>query len=190
MLPWILTDSEAKNIYNAMCKWYGSPSNLPNRVRDTGVFFGYPKFTRDKLWFCIETLKKNYGLGWFTDDYAARNAALESIATALYNTFGGAVELSGIKKFLSWVYNFAKNDVDAVKYFQGGSYSMLDNAIKTVEQTIVEPVKDAAQTVTYAINYPSLKSLLPDNLTLLKWGLIIGGGLYVWKFLENRTKRI
>lgn len=190
MLPWALTDSGAKNIYNAMCKWYNSPNNLPNHVGDKGVFKGYANFTRDKLWFCIETLKKNYGLGWFTDDYAARNAALESIATALYNTFGGAVEFSGIKTFLAWVYNFAKNDVDAVKYFSGGDYSLLDNISKTVQTSIVEPVKEVAQDINYAISYPSLKSLLPDNLTLLKWGLIIGGGLYVWKFLENRTKRI
>jgi hypothetical protein len=54
----------------------------------------------------------------------------------------------------------------------------------------VKPIKAVAENVSYAVSYPSLKSLLPDNTTLLKWGLIIGGGLYVWKFLENRTKRI
>lgn len=190
MLPWTLTDSEAKNIYNAMCKWYNSPSNLPNRVNDTGVFFGFANFTRDKLWFCIETLKKLYSSGWFTDDYSKRTAALDKIAAALFETFGGAVDVAGIKKFLVWVYNFAKQDVDATKYFQGGSFSLIDSMAKTVNETVVEPVKQAAENVNYAISYPSLKSLLPDNWTLLKWGLIIGGGLYVWKFFENRTKRI
>lgn len=190
MLQWTLTDSGAKNIYNAMCKWYNSPSNLPNHVGDTGVFFGFQNFTRDKLWYCIEQLKKNYSLGWFTDDYNNRMTALDKISNELYKTFGGSVDISGIKKFLSWVYNFAKNDVDAIKYFSGGDYSLLDNISKTVQTTIVEPVKEVAQDINYAISYPSLKSLLPDNLTLLKWGLIIGGGLYVWKFLENRTKRI
>lgn len=190
MLPWILTDSEAKNIYNAMCKWYNSPSNLPNRVGDTGVFFGFANFTRDKLWYCIEFLKKNYSLGWFNEDYTTRNNALETIAAALFEVFGGAVDIAGIKKFLVWVYNFAKSDVDAVKYFQGGNFTLLDNVAKTVEQTIVEPVKEAAQSVTYAIQYPSLKSLLPDNWTLVKWGLIIGGGIYLWKFFENRANRI
>ena len=190
MLPWTLTDSDAKNIYNAMCKWYNSPSNLPNRVNDTGVFFGYPNFTRDKLWYCIEYLKKQHGKGWFTDDYSARQKALREITAELAEIFSHQVDENGILKFLNWVYNFAKQDQSAVNYFGGANYSLLDNIANTVQQTIVEPVKEAANTVAYAVQVPSLKSLLPDNMTLLKWGMIIGGGLYLWKFLENRTKRI
>ncbi|MBR4414428.1 MAG: hypothetical protein IKS59_03820 [Aeriscardovia sp.] len=190
MLPWTLTDSDAKNIYTAMCKWYASPSNLPNKVNDTGVFFGYPNFTRDKLWYCIEYLKKQHGKGWFTEDYNARMSALRQIANELYDIFAGQVDTAGILKFLTWVYNFAKQNQQAVNYFGGANYSLLDNMVNTVTQTVVEPVKQAAETVSYAVQVPSLKSLLPDNMTLLKWGLIIGGGLYVWKFLENRTKRI
>lgn len=190
MLPWTLTDPDAKNIYNYMCKWYNSPSNLPNRVGDTGVFFGFANFTRDKLLFCIETLKKLYSTGWFTDDYNKRNSALDKIAATLFDTFGGAVDIAGIKKFLVWVYNWAKQDKDGVNYFQGGSFGLVDSMAKTVQETVIDPVKSAADTVSYAVSYPSFKSILPDNWTLLKWGLIIGGGLYVWKFLENRTKRI
>ena len=190
MLPWTLTDSDAKNIYNALCKWYNSPDNLPNKVNDTGVFFGYANFTRDKLWYCIEYLKKSHGKGWFTDDFDARSKALQEIAAELYDVFAKQVDYNGIYKFLNWVYNFAKNNAAAVNYFGGANYSLLDNMANTIQQTVVEPIKTATNTVAYGLSVPSLKSLLPDNMTLLKWGAIIGGGLYIWKFLENRTKRI
>lgn len=190
MLPWALTDTEAKNIYNALYKWYNSPSNFPNYQTGSGVFFNFPNFTLDKLYFCIETLKKNYSLGWFTDNYSARQAALSKIAKSLYDVFAGQVLEDGIYKFLNWVYNFAKNNESAVKYFSGGNFSVIDTAAVVLDEVAVKPITSAVETVKYAVDYPSLKNLLPDNWTLLKWGLIIGGGLYVWKFFENRTKKI
>lgn len=190
MLPWTLTDNDAKNIYNALCKWYNSPENLPNSVNDKGVFFGYANFDRPKLWYCIEYLKKKHGKGWFTDDFNARSNALQVIAAELYDIFAKQVDYNGIYKFLNWVYNFAKQNTAAVNYFGGANYSLVDNMVNTLQTTIVEPVKQAAETVSYAVQVPSLKTILPDNKTLLKWGLIIGGGIYAWKFFENRTKRI
>lgn len=190
MLPWVLTDADAKNIYTAMCKWYDSPSNLPNKLNDTGVFFGFNNFTRDKLWYCIEYLKKRYSLGWFSDNYTQRSEALRQVAAELYQIFDGQVDENGILKFLNWVYNFAKNDADAVKYFSGGGFGIIEAITKTVENTIVAPTKTAVENVSYGMSVPSLKSLLPDNTTMVKWGLIIGGGLILWKFFENRTRRI
>lgn len=57
-VAWALTDSGAKNIYTKMCNWYNSPENLPNKLNDTAGFKGYPNFTRDKLYYCIEYLKR------------------------------------------------------------------------------------------------------------------------------------
>ena len=191
MLPWALTDSQAKNIYNALYKWFDSPSNFPNYQTGAGVFFGYANYTLDKLYYTIEAAKKYYSLGWFTDNYAERTAAIDKLSTILYDIFAGQVDKAGIKKFLTWIYNFAKQNESAVKYFSGGSgFGVLDTAAVVLDEVAVKPIKAAAENISYAVSYPSLKSLLPDNMTLLKWGLIIGGGLYVWKFLENRTKRI
>jgi hypothetical protein len=191
MLAWALTDSQAKNIYNALYKWYDSPSNFPNYQTGAGVFFGFANYTRDKLYYTIEAAKKYYSLGWFTDNFDQRNAAMDKLSSILYDVFAGQVEKAGIKKFLTWIYNFAKSNESAVKYFSGvDGFNVLDTAAVVLDEVAVKPIKSVAENVSYAVSYPSLKSLLPDNITLLKWGLIIGGGLYVWKFLENRTKRI
>lgn len=190
MLPWTLTDSDAKNIYTSMCNWYNSPSNLPNRVNDTGVFFGFDNFTRDKLWYCIEYLRKRYGLGWFSDDNTQRKNALSQIAAELYQIFDGQVDEAGIFKFLHWVYNFAKQDADAVKYFSGGGFSIVDTISKVFDTKVATPTKNAVDNVSYGLTVPSLKSLMPDYSSLLKLGLIVGGGIFLVKFLENRARRI
>lgn len=191
MLAWALTDSQAKNIYNALYKWYDSPSNFPNYQTGAGVFFGFANYTRDKLYYTIEAAKKYYSFGWFSDNFDQRNAAIDKLSTILYDVFAGQVEKAGIKKFLTWIYNFAKSNESAVKYFSGtAGFSVLDTAAVVLDEVAVKPIKTVAENVSYAVSYPSLKSILPDNMTLLKWGLIIGGGLYVWNFLENRTKRI
>lgn len=191
MLPWALTDSQAKNIYNALYKWYDAPYNFPNYQTGAGVFFGYANYTLDKLYYTIEAAKKYYSLGWFDSDYEKRNAAIDKLSTILYDVFDGHVDKAGIKKFLTYIYNFARKNESAVKYFIGGSgFNVLDTAAIVLDEVAVKPIKAAAETVNYAVSYPSLKSLLPDNMTILKWGLIIGGGLYIWKFFENRTKRI
>lgn len=191
MLAWTLTDSQAKNIYNALYKWYNSPSNFPNYQTGAGVFFNFQNYTLDKLYYTIEYLKKNYKLGWFTDNYTDRLNAINRIATNLYDIFSGQVSKDGIKKFCTWVYNFAKQNEAATNYFTGGgSFDVIDTAAVALDEVVVKPVKQAAETAAYAIQYPSLKSLTPGIRTLLKWGFIIGGGLYVWKFLENRANRI
>ncbi len=191
MLPWALTDSQAKNIYNALYKWYNSPNNFPNYQTGAGVFFNFANYTLDKLYYTIEAAKKYYSLGWFDSDLDKRNAAIDKLSTILYDVFAGQVEKAGIKKFLSFIYNFAKQNESAVNYFSSGAgFNVLDTAAVVLDEVAVKPIKAVAENINYAISYPSLKSLLPDNMTLLKWGLLIGGGLYVWKFFENRTKRI
>jgi len=191
MLPWALTDSQAKNIYNALYKWYNSPSNFPNYQTGAGVFFNFANYTLDKLYYTIEAAKKYYSLGWFNDNFDQRNAAIDKLSTILYDVFAGQVEKAGIKKFLTWIYNFAKQNESAVNYFSSGAgFNVLDTAAVVLDEVAIKPIKAVAENINYAVSYPSLKSLLPDNMTLLKWGLLIGGGLYVWKFLENRTKRI
>ncbi len=184
MLAWSLTDSQAKNIYNALYKWFNSPSSFPNYQTGAGVFFNFANYTLDKLYYTIEAAKKYYSLGWFTDNYADRTAAIDKLSTILFDVFAGQVSKDGIKKFINWIYNFAKSNESAVKYFSGGAgFDVLDTAAVVLDEVAIKPIKSVAENISYAVSYPSLKSLLPDNMTLLKWGLIIGGGLYVWKFL-------
>ena len=160
MLPWALTDSQAKNIYNALYKWYDSPANFPNYQTGAGVFFNFANYTLDKLYYTIEAAKKYYSLGWFTDNYAERNAAIDKLSTTLYDIFAGQVDKAGIKKFLSWIYNFAKQNESAVKYFSGGAgFGVLDTAAVVLDEVAVKPIKSAAESISYALSYPSLKSL-------------------------------
>lgn len=181
-VPWTLTDSQAKNIYNRLCSYYGSPDNLPNNYKDTGVFFGYANFTRDKLYYCIEYLKKNFSRGWFNEDFDERSTILHELASQLYSIFWNQVDVAGIYKFLSWVYNFTRNDVTALNYFQGGQYSSLQNMIDTATQKIVEPASEAIETIKYGVSYPTMKLSNP----LVKWGLIIGGGYVIFKLINKR----
>lgn len=180
-LAWSITDNDAKNIYTKMCNWYNSPENLPNKVNDTGVFFGYANFTRDKLYYCIEFLKNKFGRGWFTSDADERREVLRELANELYSIFGGSVDSNGIYKFLNWVYNFAAHDTAAVNYFQGGYYSLLQSMTDTAKSTIVEPLNEVVENVKYAVNYPSFTMSNP----LIKWGLIFGGGILIYKTLKR-----
>ena len=191
MLPWTLTDTQAKSIYNALYKWYDSPSNFPNYQTGAGVFFNFPNYTLDKLYYTIEYLKNNYNLGWFTDDWIARNNAISKVAAGLSEVFDNQVSVDGIKKFCNWVYNFAKKNEAATKYFtSGGSFNVLDTAAMALDDVLVKPASQAIENISYAVNYPSLKSITPSFTTLIKWGAIVGGVLYVWKFFENRVSKI
>lgn len=189
-VAWAITDNDAKNIYTKMCNWYNSPNNLPNKLKDTGVFFGYANFTRDKLYYCIEFLKNNYGRGWFTSDGDERREVLRDLANELYTIFGGSVDSNGIFKFLNWVYNFAAHDTAAVNYFQGGYYSLLQSMKDTAKNKIVEPLNEVVDDVKYAVNYPSFtmsNPLIKYSLSnpWIKWGLIFGGGILIYKTLKR-----
>lgn len=177
-LAWTITDRDAMRIYNKMCSYFNSPNNLPE---NDGVFFGYGNFTKDKLIYCIEYMKKNYGRGWFTDDYEDRSDVIAQIANELYNIFGGTVDVGGIRKFLNWIYSFAKNNIDGVNYFQGGGYGFFQSAADTASSKIGEKVDEAVETVKYGVSYPSLSFENP----LVKWGLILGGGLVFFNILKR-----
>ena len=181
-LAWTLTDSQAKNIYNRLCNYYDSPDNLPNTLKSTGVFFGYANFTRDKLYYCIQYLKENYGRGWFTSDGEERRNVLHSIANELYSIFGGSVENAGIFKFLNWVYSFAAHDATALNYFQKGYYSYVEALKDSVEKKIIEPVNDAAEAVAYGVKFPALTMENP----LVKYGLWALGGFALYKLIIKR----
>lgn len=180
-LAWTLTDSGAKGIYTRMCNYYDSPENLPNAVNTTGVFFGYKNFTRDKLWYCIQYLKENFGKGWFSSDGEQRRAVLRELANGLYSVFGGAVDADGIYKFLNWVYSFAAHDTTALNYFQKGYYSYLDTIKDSVEKNIVEPTKEAADAVSYAVNFPALTFSNP----LVKYGIFALAGLVAYNLIKR-----
>lgn len=184
-LPWTLTDSQAKNIYNALYKWYNSPNNFPNYSTGSGVFFNFANYTLDKLYYTIEFLKKTYPTGWFSEDYSQRSSAINAIANELYNVFAGQVSLAAIVKFCNWVYNFAKNNPDAVNYFAGGGFDILDTASNILNEVVVKPIESAVETISYGVSYPSLESLLPETKTLVKWGLLIGGGLILWNYIKK-----
>lgn len=184
-LAWTLTDSGAKLLYNALYKWYNVPYNFPNYTTGSGVFFNFPNYTLDKLYYTIEALKKMYALGWFTDDYSKRSSAINAIANELYNIFAGQVDKAGIVKFCNYVYNFAKHNESAVNYFTDNGFGILDTAAVILDDVVIKPIESAVDTVNYGINYPSLESLLPSNSTLLKWGLLIGGGVVAWQLLKR-----
>lgn len=181
-LAWTLTDPQAKNVYSSMCSYYDSPENLPNALKDTGVFAGYANFMRDKLYYCIQYLKENFGRGWFTSDGEARREILRKIANELADIFGGSVEMAGINKFLHWVYSFAAHDTSALNYFQKGYYSYLDTLKNAVEKKIVEPINEAAESVSYAVNFPALTVENP----LIKYGLWAVGGFILYKVITKR----
>ena len=181
-VAWALTDSGAKNIYTKMCNWYNSPDNLPNKINDSGVFKGYPNFTRDKLYYCIEYLKKNFGRGWFNDQFDERDEVMNDLAQELAQIFGGTVYAACIKTFLNWVYNFAKHDVDAVSYFQGGYYSIIQSMTDAAKTNILDPVNKAVETVKYGVSYPVLTLENP----VIKWGLVAGVGFLIYKMFSKR----
>jgi hypothetical protein len=145
------------------------------------VFAGYANFTRDKLYYCIQFLKENFGRGWFTSDGGTRREILSKLANELSDIFGASVETSGINKFLHWVYSFAAHDTSALNYFQKGYYSYLDTLKNTVEKKIVEPVNEVAESVSYAVNFPALTVKNP----LIKYGLWAAGGFILYKIIKK-----
>lgn len=181
-VAWALTDSGAKNIYTKMCNWYNSPDNLPNKINDSGVFKGYPNFTRDKLYYCIEYLKKNFGRGWFNDQFDERAEVMEDLAQELARIFGGTVAPAGIKTFLNWVYNFVKHDADALNYFKGGYYSIIQSMADAAKTNIIDPVNEAVETVKYGVSYPVLTLENP----VIKWGLVAGACFLIYKMFSKR----
>lgn len=178
-----ISDSSAKNIYKTMYSYYNG-AQMPDN--DTGVFFGFANFTMNKLIYCIEFMKRQYGLGWFTSDYNERSTAIAKMAKALYIAFDQTVSVDGIKKFLNWVYSFASKDQDAAAYFSGSSdWSYFDALFKDVSESVGQKLENVKETITYGVNYPVLEKSTPTTGTILKWGVIIGGGLVALHFAKK-----
>ena len=182
-MSFVITDSSAKNIYKTMYSYY---NGLQMPDNDTGVFFGFANYTKDKLIYTIEFMKRQYGLGWFTSDYQTRMNAINRIVNALYTAFNQMVSKDGIKKFCSWVYSFASKDTDAAAYFSGNSeWSYFDALFKDVSESVGNKVENAVQTVSYGVKYPVLEKATPATGTIIKWGLIIGGGFIALHFVKK-----
>lgn len=190
-MAFTLTDTDAENVYNAIYRHYAG-QNMPDG--SNGVFFGFANFTKDKLLYCIEALKKHYNYGWFTTNAINRKEALEKIAKQLYTAFNTTVDLNGIYKWLCWNYSFASKDSDIAEYFAGGNYGTIQDIVKNVTNKVSGAASSAAETVAYGVKYPSLETsvnslsnaLTPKTSTLIKWGLVIGAGWFVWRFIEKR----
>lgn len=183
-MSWEITDDSAKNIYKTMYSFYGG-QQMPDN--STGVFFGFANYTKDKLIYTIEAMKRNYSLGWFTSVAQTRANAIAKISRALYTTFNQSVSYDGIKKFCNWVYNFAKADEDAANYFSGNSdYTYFDALFKDVSNNVGNKVSNAIETIEYGIKYPSIDKITPSTGTVVKWGLIIGGGLIAVNFISKK----
>lgn len=179
-----ITDSSAKNIYRTLYSYY-SGQQLPDD--STGVFFSFANYTKDKLIYTIEFMKKHFGLGWFTDDYATRSAAIDKMARALYTAFNQTVSIAGIKKFCNWVYSFATHDTDAANYFAGNAdYSYFDALFKDVSTNLGDKVTNAIETVEYGIKYPSIEKITPTRGTLVKWGLLGLGAILGIKYISKK----
>lgn len=182
-MSFIISDSSAQNIYSTMRKYYGAQQMPEN---DNGVFFGIANFTRNKLIYCIEFMKRQYSLGWFNNDYNERTAVLNKIAKALYIAFDQTVSVDSIKKFLSWIYAFATKDQDAAAYFSGQKdWGYFDALWKDVSENVGQKFENAIETISYGVNYPVLEKSTPTTGTILKWGVIIGGGLVALHFVKK-----
>lgn len=180
-LAWTVTDRDAFNIYNKFCNYWDG-SQLPTGLNDAGVFFGYANFTKDKLIYAIQYLKDRWSSGWFTNDAEERREILNQLANELYRIYAGDVDIAGINKFLHWVSQFAHNDADAVEYFHGGSYSLLDSIKDTFTQKVVEPTSEAVETVSYGVKYPSFTMSNP----LVKWAIFGSACVIAYKLLTKR----
>lgn len=186
-MSFTLTDTDAKNIYSALYRYYGG-QQLPDD--DAGVFFNTPNFTRDKLFYCIEALKRYWNKGWYTTDASKRSTELKAIANILYVAFEQKVDINKIYKFLVWCYSWATKDADAVAYFQGGDYSLFDDLKKNIGGKISSTASNVAETVSYGVNYPTVTTWTPKTSTIVKWGFIIGLGLIAVKFVEKRLAKV
>lgn len=183
-MSFVVTDSSAKNIYKTMRDYYAG-QQMPDD--DTGVFFGFANYTRPKLIYTIEFLKRQYGLGWFTTNMADKEAAFNKIANALYTAFDQTVSRDGIKKFCNWVLAWARKDEDAAQYFAGTKdWGVIDALFKSVGDTVSSKISNAVETVEYGLNVPSFERVTPTGGTLLKWGLIVGGGFLAVKYVSKK----
>lgn len=183
-MSFVVTDSSAKNIYRTMYEYYNG-ANMPDD--NTGVFFGFANYTKDKLIYTIEFLRRQYSLGWFTNNYNQRKEAFDRIANALYIAFDQTVSKSGIVKFCNWVYSWAKGDADAAAYFAGSSdWSLFDSVWRSVTDTVSDKVSNAVETIDYGLKVPSLDVVTPSKNQLIKWALIIGGGLLVVNYVSKK----
>lgn len=179
-----ITDSSAKNIYRTLYSYYNG-AQLPDD--STGVFFDFANYTKDKLIYTIEFMKRQFSLGWFTQDYATRSAAIDKIARALYTAFNQTVSIAGIKKFCNWVYSFATHDTDAANYFAGNAdYSYFDALFKDVSTNLGDKVTNALETVEYGVKYPSIDKITPTRGTLVKWGLLGAGAILGIKYISKK----
>ena len=183
-MSFVVTDSSAKNIYRTMYNYYGG-ANMPDN--DTGVFFGFANYTKNKLIYTIEFFRRQWSLGWYTDDYGKRKEAFERIANSLYVAFDQSVSKSAIVKFCNWVYAWTKKDQDALNYFSGSSdWSLLDSVWRSVSDTVGEKVSNAIETVDYGLKVPSLDVVTPSKNQIIKWALIIGGGLFLVNYIYKK----
>lgn len=183
-MSFVVTDSSTKNIYRTMYNYYGG-ANMPDN--DTDVFFGFANYTKNKLIYTIEFLRRQWSLGWYTDDYGKRKEAFERIANSLYVNFNQSVSKSAIVKFCNWVYAWTKNDQDALNYFSGSSdWSFLDSVWRSVSDTVGEKVSNAIETVDYGLKVPSLDVVTPRKNQIIKWALIIGGGLFLVNYIYKK----
>lgn len=183
-MSYVVTDSSAKNIYKTMRDYYAG-RQMPDD--DTGVFFGFANYTRPKLIYTIEFLRRQYGLGWFTNDYNQRAAAFDRIANALYTSFDQTVSKSGIVKFCAWVYSWAKTDPDAAAYFDGSKeWGFIDAMFKSIGDTVSEKVSNVVETVEYGAKVPSFETITPKSGTLIKWGVIAVGGLFAVNYISKK----
>lgn len=174
--------ASAFNIYQSLWSFYGS-EQLPKVTDASGVFFGFPGYTVEKLLKTVEALKGN-SKGWFTSDFSQRNNALNAIASELAPGFG--VDPSAIVKFGNWCYSWAKKDSSGAAYFGGnGDYTISD----VVQTNVIPAITNAAETVTEtvktAISYPSIKSLLGSS-TFWKIGGACALGFLAYKLIDKK----
>lgn len=179
-----ITDSSAKNIYRTLYSYYNG-AQLPDD--STGVFFDFANYTKDKLIYTIEFMKRQFCLGWFTQDYTVRSNAIDKIARSLYTAFNQSVSIAGIKKFCNWVYSFATKDQDAANYFSGNSdYSYFDALFKDVSNNLGDKVTNALETVEYGVKYPSIDTITPTRGTIVKWCLLGVGSIFAINYISKR----
>lgn len=185
-----MASSSAKYIYNKMYDYYGG-QQFPAALQGRKYFFDINNFTEEKMVECIEFLQKNYGAGWLTGDQAKDTAVLSVLANDLYVKFDSTISLSGIYKFLCWVYAYAKKDSTAKDYFKGLTTTSsvnyyLEKAADTL-QTGSNTVTNAVKAVVPDITSQEFTTGLSNLRTILKLLPVAAvAGLIGWALLTEK----
>ena len=178
------TKTGAAGIYDAVGKVF-SWQQMP-REYGAGVFFGFSGFDRKAMEYTIDTMRANYGEGWYNSDNATTQGIFTDIANAVSAETGA--DANGIKTFCNWVFIACKRDNDVWNYLSGGTFDTFDALKKKVStdvESLEQGLKEAAETIEYGLSQESGFSINFDKYRgVLPVIAILAGLLVVKKIID------